>query len=250
MQRILYLTIAGLILETANAPAAGDADIAPRAAKRDAGRQTNEAAEELSGNPLWGIPLRQLSATRDRPVFSPSRRPPPPQATPTIAFTPPPVAAKPAEPTSPPLDLIGTVIGERDRLAVFVEQATKTLVRLRPDETYQGWIVRSIQHRETTLQRGFMTAVVALPPPSTPTFPWAAPASKPNPPPVATVQIPPAMAAPTTAPPAAAVLPAAPAPAATPAAPDAAYLQGIAALFGKPREISPGFGLARPRQAP
>ena len=29
-----------------------------------------------SGNPLWAIPLRALTVTRDRPIFSPSRRPP------------------------------------------------------------------------------------------------------------------------------------------------------------------------------
>jgi hypothetical protein len=34
------------------------------------------------GNPLWALPLKQLSITRERPIFSPSRRPPPP-ATPT-----------------------------------------------------------------------------------------------------------------------------------------------------------------------
>src|ERR1700756_873862 len=33
-----------------------------------------------SGNPLWGIPLRVLTATRERPLFSPSRRPPAPPA--------------------------------------------------------------------------------------------------------------------------------------------------------------------------
>jgi len=36
-------------------------------------------ARTLSANPLWGIPLTQLPGTRDRPIFSPSRRPPPPE---------------------------------------------------------------------------------------------------------------------------------------------------------------------------
>jgi len=31
-------------------------------------------AAEPSGNPLWGIPLSALSATRERPLFNPSRR--------------------------------------------------------------------------------------------------------------------------------------------------------------------------------
>src|SRR6202167_5277676 len=34
-------------------------------------------ARTPSANPLWGVPLNQLSGTRDRPIFSPSRRPPP-----------------------------------------------------------------------------------------------------------------------------------------------------------------------------
>ena len=28
----------------------------------------------ISGNPLWATPLRSISATRERPLFSPSRR--------------------------------------------------------------------------------------------------------------------------------------------------------------------------------
>src|ERR1700682_5261696 len=35
-------------------------------------------AEPPAGNPLWAVPLRSLSVPRDRPIFSPSRRPPPP----------------------------------------------------------------------------------------------------------------------------------------------------------------------------
>jgi hypothetical protein len=30
-----------------------------------------------SGNPLWAILLKDLSDTRERPIFTPSRRPPP-----------------------------------------------------------------------------------------------------------------------------------------------------------------------------
>src|ERR1700733_4123673 len=32
-------------------------------------------AAALAGNPLWGVPLIVLSITRDRSLFSPSRRP-------------------------------------------------------------------------------------------------------------------------------------------------------------------------------
>src|SRR4051794_9583272 len=37
-------------------------------------------ANEPSGNPLWAIPLKSLSFTRERPLFTPSRRPPAPVA--------------------------------------------------------------------------------------------------------------------------------------------------------------------------
>src|SRR5579871_6921448 len=64
----------------------------------------------LSANPLWAIPLKQLSVTRDRPIFSPSRRPPPP-ATPTyvapVAVRTPP---KPKEPEKPSITLVGTIL--------------------------------------------------------------------------------------------------------------------------------------------
>src|SRR5262249_52823969 len=52
---------------------------APR--KAAAPRPADASAEAPpTGNPLWALPLKQLSMTRERPVFSPSRRPPPPPA--------------------------------------------------------------------------------------------------------------------------------------------------------------------------
>ena len=42
-------------------------------------RPNRETAKPLpGGNPLWSIPLSALSATRERPIFSASRRPPQP----------------------------------------------------------------------------------------------------------------------------------------------------------------------------
>jgi hypothetical protein len=38
--------------------------------------EDHRAATNATGNPLWSIPLKELSATRERPIFSPSRRPP------------------------------------------------------------------------------------------------------------------------------------------------------------------------------
>ena len=36
------------------------------------------AERVLSANPLWAMPIKQFSVTRDRPIFLPSRRPPAP----------------------------------------------------------------------------------------------------------------------------------------------------------------------------
>src|SRR5438445_6924776 len=46
-----------------------------------------------SGNPLWGVPLKSLSASRERPIFLPSRRPPAPAV--RAAYAEPPKSAPP-----------------------------------------------------------------------------------------------------------------------------------------------------------
>jgi len=64
------------------------------------------AGREVRGNPLWAIPLASLNATRERPIFLPSRRAP----APVVAAPPPPPAPAPAPPPEP----------ERPRLALSV----------------------------------------------------------------------------------------------------------------------------------
>ena len=75
----------------------------------------------LSANPLWGIPLKTLSNTRDRPVFSPSRRPPPVAvAEPEVSKPLPPPRKVAVEP--PPLSLVGTITGELRNIPRSIEQ--------------------------------------------------------------------------------------------------------------------------------
>src|SRR5207253_938235 len=82
-----------------------------------------------SGNPLWGIPLKLLSATRDRPIFSPSRRPPPLNtAPPALAVAPPVQAPKPPE--RPQLSLVGTTVNGDDGFAIFLDPSTRAPLRL------------------------------------------------------------------------------------------------------------------------
>jgi general secretion pathway protein N len=123
-------------------------------------------AREPRGNPLWAIPLKSLTATRERPLFSPSRRPPP---RPVTSFAAPPKPAEPAlppaEPPRPQLALIGVIAGEQDGVAVLLDEMTKEVVRLRKNEGHGGWILRSIKGREATLQRDAFTAVLTLPAP-------------------------------------------------------------------------------------
>jgi hypothetical protein len=116
-------------------------------------------------NPLWGIPFKQLSNTRERPLFSPSRRPPPPVV--ASAPSPPPTRAiaRPLESPRPQLSLIGTVIGSNESIGIFVDEASKAPVRLRVGEAHQGWMLRTVQGREITLENGRETVTLALPAP-------------------------------------------------------------------------------------
>ena len=119
-----------------------------------------------AGNPLWAVPLSSLTATRERPIFSQSRRPPPQPvaAAPVMQARPPPPPPPPREPERPRLSLVGTVGGEQG-IAVFVDQATQAIVRLRTGEGHDGWVLRTVGGREVTLQNDRDTAVLSLPKP-------------------------------------------------------------------------------------
>lgn len=115
------------------------------------------------GNPLWGIPISALDATRERPIFSASRRPPmPPIVAERVVAPPPP---KPPEPEQPRLALVGTVIGKPINLAVVLDRATKTLVRIHVGEAVSGWILRSVDSRTMTVEKNSQTVTLALPAP-------------------------------------------------------------------------------------
>jgi hypothetical protein len=118
-----------------------------------------------SGNPLWAVPLSSLTLTRERPIFSASRRPPAPSVAvaPVVQARPAP-PPPPRQPERPRLSLVGTVGGEQG-IAVFVDQATQAIVRLRTGEGHDGWVLRAVGSREVTLQNERDTAVLTLPRP-------------------------------------------------------------------------------------
>jgi len=116
------------------------------------------------GNPLWAVPLSALSATRERPLFSPSRRPPAPAvvAAPRVPVVvrPP----KPEEPDHPLLTVVGTVSAEGGGIGIFLDQATNNVIRLKIGEDHAGWILRSVQGRGASFEKDQRTATLALPP--------------------------------------------------------------------------------------
>ena len=120
-------------------------------------------APTQTGNPLWSIPLSSLAATRDRPLFSASRRPPPravagPAAPPVPIAQPVPDAA----PEPPPLALIGSIVGDSDAIAIFIDSSTQQVLRLRRGDSHAGWALVSVLQREVTLQRDARTETLSL----------------------------------------------------------------------------------------
>ncbi|MGP8123710.1 MAG: hypothetical protein ACLP8B_24700, partial [Xanthobacteraceae bacterium] len=143
--------------------------------------ESRQAESAPIGNPLWAIPLGQLSVTRDRPLFSPVRRRPAP-AVANVVVAPPPPAPKPAAPERPQLALVGTIIGTTDKLCVFLDQTTKVAVRLRMGESHQGWTLTSVEPREATVQKDQATVVIGLPAPGERATTLATLGAAPNPP--------------------------------------------------------------------
>jgi general secretion pathway protein N len=142
----------------ADAPASHDTDIDPETKRLD-----SDNKEQLRGNPLWAIPLSSLTATRERPIFSPSRRPPRPAVLPAVVRAPPPAPPPPAKPERPHFQLVGTVAKDANGIAVIIDQTTKNVIRLKMGEGYNGWILDSIQGRSITLKKGELTETFALP---------------------------------------------------------------------------------------
>jgi len=115
------------------------------------------AAAGAVANPLWAIPLTSLTATRERPIFSPSRRPLP-------ATEPLPIQSN-SLPLSnrPPLTLIGIIAGNDDGVAILLDGPTKDAVRLKVGESHLGWMLKSLKGREAILQKEQTTAILELP---------------------------------------------------------------------------------------
>jgi hypothetical protein len=102
-------------------------------------------------SPLAAQPLGGFSATRDRPLFSPTRQPP----------APPPVAAAPPPPPPPPppdVVLLGVVMdGDNAGAIVRAGPAAKT-ARVHIGDDIGGWKVGQIEARKLVLLLNGRTA--------------------------------------------------------------------------------------------
>jgi general secretion pathway protein N len=156
-------------LDSAAPPGLGDIEQFPIAPRQPISPQPvvaqPAAAQPKTGNPLWAVPLRTLSATRERPIFSPSRRPPP-TAVAVVPAEPAPQAPRPVVPERPALALVGTIVGEGESIAIFYNPATKATIRLRLGETDEmGWKLVAVDARTTLLEKGRQSVTLALPAP-------------------------------------------------------------------------------------
>ena len=75
----------------------------------------------------------------------------------------PPPRKKEIEP--PPLSLVGTIVGDDEGFGIFLDQSTKTALRLKVGEDYQSWRLRSVQSREATFERDQEVVTLPLPQP-------------------------------------------------------------------------------------
>jgi len=92
--------------------------------------------------PVFTMPPPQsYAAVSERPLFSPSRRPPTAAATPAAASE---ISA---------LSLTGIIISGDERIALVASGEPATVSRLKEGQTLGGWTVRSIQQDRVVLER-------------------------------------------------------------------------------------------------
>jgi hypothetical protein len=62
------------------------------------------------------------------------------------------------------LTLLGAILGEKSDLAIFRDDTTQVIVRLKPGEGHLGWMLQAVQKREAILRKELDTATFELPP--------------------------------------------------------------------------------------
>jgi hypothetical protein len=111
--------------------------------------QTQDSPAAAPSNPVAAQSLDQLSAILDRPLFSPTRRPPAPPPAPAPIVH----AAEPPAPPPPPPNLVlfGVVMDGEGARAIVRAGADKKLVRAQIGDEIDGWKVSQIEGRKVVL---------------------------------------------------------------------------------------------------
>jgi hypothetical protein len=134
-------TLIAVVLWTAVLP--------PLAAEPAATAQARSVAAPVS--PLAAQPLDRFSATRDRPLFSPTRRPPAP---PLAAAAPPPPPPLPP----PDLALLGVVMDGDSAGAIVRAGPAAKIARVHIGDEIGGWTVGQIEAQKIVLVLNGRTA--------------------------------------------------------------------------------------------
>jgi general secretion pathway protein N len=132
------------------------------AAPSGASLAPDTGATPRAGNPLWTVPLTALSATRDRPLFSASRRPPVVAAA-IVAPPPKQEALAPPPPERPLLTLVGTIVSREASFAMLQGSNADAISRLRVGQQNDGWLVRGIGLRSIVVEKGAQSIELNLP---------------------------------------------------------------------------------------
>jgi hypothetical protein len=61
--------------------------------------------------------------------------------------------------------LVGTIASDEEGFGIFLDQSSKSMIRLKVGEGFQGWILRSVQGRETALEKDERVVTLVLPQP-------------------------------------------------------------------------------------
>ena len=116
----------------------------------------------VSANPVAEVPLDRLSDTRNRPPFSPSRRPRAPPAPTAIAARVEP-APQPLPLLSPPgVALFGIVVGPQGARAYIATGTADRIIGVRAGDDVSGWTVTAITQRDLVLSSAERSATFTM----------------------------------------------------------------------------------------
>jgi hypothetical protein len=95
--------------------------------------------------------LEDFSAVLERPLFSPTRRPPA-------------EGAVPPQPSEPELQvtLVGVIISSEEQIAIVRLKDASRFARLSVGDSFQGWILDSIEPSRVTFRRGDVEEIIEL----------------------------------------------------------------------------------------